>query len=91
MNRPKNLFTVSERYEPPTARLSFVMRAAGLGPTALARRLGLPGPEELYHVAQSQGPIPPALAQLIHEHYPQIDAEWLRTGNVYGKLADPIL
>lgn len=75
MNRPKNLFTVSERYETPAARLSFVMRTAGLGPTALARRLGLPGPEEFYRVAQSHGPIPSELARLIHEHYPQIDAE----------------
>lgn len=39
MNQPKNLFTVSERYETPAARLSFVMRAAGLVPTELARMI----------------------------------------------------
>lgn len=91
MKRPKYLFTVSERFETPSARLSFVMRAAGLGPVALARRLGLPDSGELYRVARSNDPIPSELARLIHKHYPQIDLEWLRTGKVYGKYADPIL
>ncbi|WP_418991981.1 hypothetical protein [Alistipes sp.] len=85
------MFTISESYETAAARLSFVMRAAGLGPVALARRLGLPDSGELYRVARSNDPIPLELARLIHEHYPQIDLEWLRSGKIYGKFVDPIL
>ena len=80
MDSRKPYFTLSSRYENQAARRSFVMRAAGLGPVALARRLGLPGPEELYRIAETRSPMPPELAQLIHRHYPQIDAGWLLTG-----------
>ncbi len=80
MGSRKPYFTLSSRYEDPAARLSFVMRAAGLGPVALARRLGLSGPEVLYRIAETRSPIPPELVRLIHRHYPQIDANWLRHG-----------
>lgn len=56
------------------------MRAVGLGPTALARRLGLPGPEELYRIAETHAPIPPGLARMIHDRYPQISFEWMVRG-----------
>lgn len=78
-------FPFSHRYENPAARLSFVMRAAALGPVALARRLGLPGPEEFFRIAESREPMPPEMARLIHRHYPQIDFEWLLTGHVGSK------
>lgn len=58
------------------------MRAAALGPSALAQRLGLPGPEEFYRIAESREPMPPEIARLIHRHYPQIDFGWLLTGHV---------
>ena len=56
------------------------MRAVGAGPSALARQLGLPGPELFYRIAEEGLPMPPELARGIHERWPQIDLGWLLTG-----------
>lgn len=85
MSSKRPYFSISHRYENPAARLSFVMRAAALGPATLAQRLGLPGPEAFYRIAQSREPMPPEIARLIHRHYPQIDFGWLLTGRVGGE------
>ena len=76
----KPYFRTSHRYEKAVDRLSFVMRAVGAGPSALARQLGLPGPELFYRIAEEELPMPPELARGIHERWPQIDLGWLLTG-----------
>ena len=76
----KPYFRASHRYEKAVDRLSFVMRAVGVGPVALARQLGLPGPELFYRIAEEELPMPPELARGIHARWPQIDLGWLLTG-----------
>lgn len=76
----KPYFRASHRYEKAVDRLSFVMRAVGFGPSALARQLELPGPELFYRIAEEELPMPPELARGIHARWPQIDLGWLLTG-----------
>ena len=85
----KPYFRTSHRYEKAVDRLSFVMRAVGYGPVALARQLGLPGPELFYRIAEEKLPMPPELARGIHARWPQIDLGWLLTGQCSAEASSP--
>ena len=68
-------------------RMRFVVGASGLNLELFARWLGLRGSVRIRRVLLGQARLTPDLARLTHARFPQIDLEWLKTGEVGGSPA----
>lgn len=61
-------------------RLVLIIEASGLTVSAFARQIGLPRSENLYQIRRGNNRISRALAQRIHDTFPQYPVAWLICG-----------